>query len=128
MSDVGQGERGTKSNSESCAEYATMLGRARELAPALRERAERTEQLRRLPPETEQDLHAAGLFRIVQPKRVGGCEFDYVALIDFTAELARGDSSVAWNVANLAHHHWMLAKFEKAAQDRVWSENPDALI
>ena len=128
MSDVGQGERGTKSKSQSCAEHDTMLDRARELVPALRERAERTEQLRRLPPETEQDLHAAGLFRIVQPRRVGGCEFDYVALIDFTAELARGDSSVAWNVANLASHHWMLGMFEPAAQDRVWSENPDALI
>jgi len=126
MSEVGQAERGTKSSS--CTNYDTMLGRARALVPALRERAERTEQLRRLPPETEQDLHATGLFRLVQPSRVGGCEFDYVALIDFTAELARGDSSVAWNVANLGSHHWMLAMFEKAAQDRVWSDNPDALI
>jgi 3-hydroxy-9,10-secoandrosta-1,3,5(10)-triene-9,17-dione monooxygenase len=108
--------------------YETMLARARALVPVLRARAERTEQLRRLPPETEQELHEAGLFRILQPKSVGGFEFDYVALVDFSAELARGDASVAWNLANLASHHWMLAMFAPEAQARVWGENPEALI
>ena len=68
--------------------YAAMLARAEALIPQLRERASRTEELRRLPPETERDLHEAGLFRIVQPKRVGGSEFDYVALVD-CADAAR---------------------------------------
>lgn len=108
--------------------YEAMLAKARALVPVLRARAERTEQLRRLPPETEQELHEAGLFRILQPKSVGGFEFDYVALVDFSAELARGDASVAWNVANLASHHWMLAMFTQEAQARVWGENPEALI
>ena len=69
-------------------DYDAMLGRARALLPVLRERAAQTEDLRRLPPETERDLHTAGLFRIVQPRRVGGSEFDYVALVDFAAEVA----------------------------------------
>jgi len=63
-------------------DYATMVARARALIPRLRDRASKTEELRRLPPETERDLHDAGLFRIVHPKRVGGCELDYVALIE----------------------------------------------
>ena len=108
--------------------YQEMLGRARALVPALRERAERAEQLRRLDPETERELHEAGLFRILQPRRVGGSELDYVALIDFAAETARGDASVAWCLANLLSHHWMLAMFRPEAQARVWDENPDALI
>ena len=52
--------------------YAAMIARAEALLPRLRERAPRTEELRRLPPETERDLHDAGLFRILQPKRIGG--------------------------------------------------------
>ena len=56
--------------------YAAMVSRATALIPRLRERAARTEELRRLPPETERELHESGLFRIVQPKRVGGSEFD----------------------------------------------------
>ncbi|HEY3792976.1 MAG TPA: acyl-CoA dehydrogenase family protein, partial [Bradyrhizobium sp.] len=82
--------------------YAAMIGRAEALIPQLRERASRTEELRRLPPETERDLHDAGLFRIVQPKRVGGSEFDYVALVDCAEAIGRADASVAWNLANLA--------------------------
>jgi 3-hydroxy-9,10-secoandrosta-1,3,5(10)-triene-9,17-dione monooxygenase len=108
--------------------YAAMIGRAEALIPRLRDRASRTEQLRRLPPETERDLHDAGLFRIVQPKRVGGSEFDYVALVDCAEAIGRADASVAWNLANLASHHWMLAMFDKRAQDMVWNKDADALI
>jgi 3-hydroxy-9,10-secoandrosta-1,3,5(10)-triene-9,17-dione monooxygenase len=108
--------------------YTAMTTRARALIPQLRDRAARTEELRRLPPETERDLHETGLFRIVQPKRVGGSEFDYVSLVDCAELLARGDASVAWNFANLASHHWMLGLFEKHAQDLVWDKDADALI
>jgi 3-hydroxy-9,10-secoandrosta-1,3,5(10)-triene-9,17-dione monooxygenase len=108
--------------------YAETLERAHALLPALRERAQVTEDMRRLPPETERDLHQAGLFKILQPKRVGGCEFDYVALIDIADVIALADASVAWNVANLASHHWMLAMFDEQAQNAVWNENVDTLI
>ena len=62
--------------------YAAMIAKARALVPRLRERAARTEELRYLPPETERDLHDAGLFRMLQHKRIGGAELAYVALID----------------------------------------------
>src|SRR5712671_739386 len=108
--------------------YAAMIARANALIPQLRDRASRTEELRRLPPETERDLHEAGLFRIVQPKRVGGAEFDYVALVDCADAIGRADASAAWNFANLASHHWMLGMFDKRAQDLVWDKDADALI
>src|SRR5262245_2673877 len=100
--------------------YAAMLAKTRALVPRLRERAARTEELRRLPPETERDLHDAGLFRMLQPRRVGGAELDYVALIDCADLLGQADASVAWNFANLASHQWMLGMFEPKAQDLVW--------
>ncbi|HAO43933.1 MAG TPA: acyl-CoA dehydrogenase [Afipia sp.] len=108
--------------------YSEMLERARALVPMLRERAAKTEEMRRLPPETEKELHEAGLFRILQPKRVGGSELDYVALVDFADVVALADASVAWNLANLASHHWMLGMFDARAQDLIWNENVDALI
>ena len=74
--------------------------------------------------ETERDLHDAGLFRMVQPKRVGGSEFDYVALVDCADALGQGDASVAWNFANLASHHWMLGMFDPRAQDRSGTRTP----
>jgi 3-hydroxy-9,10-secoandrosta-1,3,5(10)-triene-9,17-dione monooxygenase len=73
-------------------------------------------------------LHDSGLFRIVQPKRVGGSEFDYVALVDCADALGQADASVAWNFANLASHHWMLGMFDQRAQDLVWNKDANALI
>jgi 3-hydroxy-9,10-secoandrosta-1,3,5(10)-triene-9,17-dione monooxygenase len=108
--------------------YAAMLDRARALLPDLSKRAAEAETRRHLMPEAERALHETGLFRILQPRRVGGSECDYVALTDISAILAHADASVAWNFANLASHHWMLGMFEPAAQHRVWDNNPDALI
>lgn len=105
-----------------------MVRRARELAPALNERVERTEQLRRMPEETEADLHRLGLFRIVQPRRVGGAELDVGVLIDVCAQIARVCPSTAWNLGNLASHHWMLGYFPPQAQDEIWEISPDTLI
>jgi 3-hydroxy-9,10-secoandrosta-1,3,5(10)-triene-9,17-dione monooxygenase len=108
--------------------YAAMMARAQALLPQLAARASRTEELRQLPPETERDLHDTGLFRILQPKRVGGSELDYVALVDFADVIGRADASVAWNLVNLASHHWMLGMFDKRAQDLIWDKDRDALI
>ena len=105
-----------------------MVGRARALTPLLRERAEATEQLRRMPDDIAQALHDSGLFRVMQPAQVGGCELGIGILVDVAAELAQGCASSAWNFANYASHHWMLGMYAKEAQDRVWDEMPDALI
>ncbi|MGY3488891.1 3-hydroxy-9,10-secoandrosta-1,3,5(10)-triene-9,17-dione monooxygenase [Bradyrhizobium sp. USDA 4011] len=128
MVEVGRGFDAKVPPGPDMGRYSTMVARARALVPALRERASQTEELRRLPPETERDLHDSGLFRILQPRRVGGSELDYVALVDCADALGQGDASVSWNFANLASHHWMLGMFAPEAQSAVWGENPDTLI
>ena len=108
--------------------YDEALARARALVPALRERAARAEQARRLPPETVAELDRTGLFRITQPKRWGGMELDFVSMLDIPAELARGCASTSWVLANIAIHHWMLALYEERAQEEIWGVNPDVQI
>jgi len=105
-----------------------LLQRATDLASVFAERAPRAEELRRLPPENERDLHESGLYRMLQPQAIGGSELGYDSLITIGAALAAGCASTAWNLTNLASHHWMLAMFPPVAQDRVWGEDPDALI
>jgi 3-hydroxy-9,10-secoandrosta-1,3,5(10)-triene-9,17-dione monooxygenase len=108
--------------------YDEALRRAREIVPALRERAQKCEDARMLIRENEQLLHETGLFRFHQPKAFGGMELDFVAIFDIPAEIARGCPSTAWNVGNLATHHWMLGYWEPETQHEVWDANPDALI
>jgi len=108
--------------------YDEAMARARAMVPALRERAASAEDMRSLLPDTKADLHAAGLLRMTQPKRWGGMELDWLSMFELPAELGRGCASTAWNVANLAIHHWMLAMYDERAQEEVWKENPDAEI
>jgi 3-hydroxy-9,10-secoandrosta-1,3,5(10)-triene-9,17-dione monooxygenase len=108
--------------------YAEAMRRAREIVPTLRERAQASEDARRLTRENEQLLHERGLFRFHQPKAFGGMELDFVAVVDISAELARGCPSTAWSVGNMACHHWMLGYYEPETQHEVWDANPDALI
>lgn len=108
--------------------YSEMLDRARALVPALAARAVDCEKLRRLPDETERDLHRSGLFRMVQPARVGGADLDVGILVDTCATIARVCPSTAWNLGNLASHHWMLGYFQPEAQDEIWDISRDTLI
>lgn len=108
--------------------FEELLARAEGLIPVLRERAPRAEQLRRLPDETIADLHSSGLFRMLQPARVGGSELPYRALFELTAVIGRGCGSTAWVLANLAAHHWLLAMWHPEAQEEIWGESPDSLI
>jgi 3-hydroxy-9,10-secoandrosta-1,3,5(10)-triene-9,17-dione monooxygenase len=108
--------------------FEELLARAEALIPVLRERAPRAEQLRRMPDETIADLHSSGLFRMLQPARVGGSELPYRTLCELSAVIGRGCGSTAWVLANLAAHHWMLGMWPRQAQDEIWGESPDSLI
>jgi 3-hydroxy-9,10-secoandrosta-1,3,5(10)-triene-9,17-dione monooxygenase len=108
--------------------YDEAIRRAREIVPILRERAQKAENARMLIRENEQLLHESGLFRFHQPRAFGGMELDFVAVVDIPAELARGCPSTAWNVGNVACHHWILGYYAPETQREVWDANPDALI
>ena len=102
--------------------------KAEALLPRLRERAARCEELRRLPDETLRDFHDAKLFRIHQPKRVGGAELEFAAVVTYGALFARACASTSWNWVNFAAHHMMLGMFPPQAQDEIWGASRDALI
>jgi len=102
--------------------------KAEALLPKLKERAPKCEELRRLPDETLRDFHDAQLFRIHQPKRVGGAELEFAAVVTYGALFARVCASTAWNWVNFAAHHMMLGMFPPQAQDEIWGSSVDALI
>jgi len=108
--------------------YEEAMRRAHECVPVLKQRAQACEDARTLLRENEQLLHEAGLFRFHQPKRFGGMELPFQAVVDIVAEVARGCPSTAWNVGNLGCHHWVLAYYPEETQREVWDANPDALI
>ena len=105
-----------------------LIANAADLVPVLRERATKTEELRRIPDETIADLKDAGLWRILRPECYGGYITDFGAMVDVSIELGRGCASTAWVYINLISHNWMLPFWPQQASDEIWGENPDALI
>ena len=105
-----------------------LVGRARELLPAIRARAKATEALRRLPDETMGELFAAGFLRICQPARYGGYEMAWGTHMAVARELARGCASTAWIVSVVGMHAVIAGRMQQRLQDAVWGDTRDMLI
>ena len=100
---------------------------AKQLASVLRERAEETERLRRLPVETIQDFQQAGFFKALQPAAYGGYELPVRTFLHAVIEVSRGCGSSGWVLAVLGIHNWLLALFDEQAQRDLWSQDPMVL-
>ncbi len=106
-----------------------LVGRARALAPKLRERAVRAERDRNIPQELVEEFIDAGLIHTLQPKRWGGYEHDHEVAFDIAVELGKSTcGSSAWCLNYLADHACMLALFPEEAQHDVWSCDKAACI
>ena len=108
-------------------EERAALERARRLIPLLAERAPAANAARQLPPETIAEYHAAGILRILQPKRFGGMQGRFSLFSRIVEELTYGCASSAWVYAVLAEHQWIIAQYPEAAQIDVWGSDPLAV-
>jgi alkylation response protein AidB-like acyl-CoA dehydrogenase len=88
----------------------TLIARAEQLVPVLRERAQRTEELRRIPDDTIADLEQAGLFQLVAPRSQGGYAYGMRELGTITRILAQGCASTAWVYSFLVVHNVSLTQ------------------
>src|ERR1700722_10902980 len=87
------------------------LAAANALLPGIRSRATRTEAERRVPQETIDELREAGLFDIATPRRFGGGELGFRALVEITEALASACGSTGWVYGVLCGPAWMASLF-----------------
>jgi len=104
-----------------------ILGRARKLIPHLAERAASATAARQIPAETIAEYHAAGILRILQPRRFGGMQGRFSLFSQIVEELSFGCASSAWVYAVLAEHQWIIAQYPERAQIDVWGDDPLAV-
>src|SRR5262252_6537890 len=107
---------------------AELLSRARELAPAFRERAAAAEKARCIPAASIEDLRRAGLLRTLQPAVLGGHELPLDEAVLITAVVAEGCGSTGWIQGIFSDHCATLGMFDGRAQQDVWGTSPDSLI
>jgi 3-hydroxy-9,10-secoandrosta-1,3,5(10)-triene-9,17-dione monooxygenase len=107
---------------------AAIVARARALAPALAARSLEGRRQRRIPDATIADMQAAGLFRVLQPRRWGGYEMDLVTFYEIELALAEGDMSTAWIYGVSGVHPWFMALLDDRAAQEVWGDDSSVLI
>jgi 3-hydroxy-9,10-secoandrosta-1,3,5(10)-triene-9,17-dione monooxygenase len=105
-----------------------VLDAVRELLPALRERAQDTEDLRRVPDENVKGLQDAGFFRLMQPRRYDGLEASPVDFYRGVRLVSSACGSTGWVSSVLGVHPWQLAIYDDRAQQEVWGEDPSTLV
>ncbi len=98
------------------------------LLPTIADRADKAEQERRISAETMADLAAAGVFRMLQPRRYGGLESDPSDFYRVVRTIAGACGSTGWVAAVVGCHPWQVALFPDDVQREVWGDDPGALI
>jgi 3-hydroxy-9,10-secoandrosta-1,3,5(10)-triene-9,17-dione monooxygenase len=105
-----------------------VLDAVRELLPGLRERAQETEDLRRIPDENVKALQDSGFFRLLQPARFGGVEASPVDFYRGVRLIASACGSTGWVSSVLGVHPWQLGLYDDRAQQEVWGVETSTLI
>ena len=108
--------------------HETFVVRTRAILPMLRDLEADNEANRRTHPDVVAAMRAAGLFRILQPSRLGGAELDLRTMHDVVRLLATASSSASWVLMVLLAHTWMLGMFDERVQDEIAADDPDTLI
>lgn len=106
----------------------SVLAAIDDLLPEIRDRAQATEDLRRLPDETVKALDDVGFFTLLQPQQWGGLQCDPALFFEATRRLASVCGSTGWVSSIVGVHNWHLALFDQRAQEEVWGEDPSTRI
>ena len=93
-----------------------MIRRAISMRQTLRSRQQETEAAGRILTGTNDEFVKAGFYRVVQPRRFGGYEFDLPTYVRVMAEVSRGCPSSGWVLALTAGHPIILADHPERAQ------------
>lgn len=101
-----------------------IIARAAALREHLRDDQEATEQRTHYSAQTHELFEQAGLYRILQPRRFGGYEFDIETFYRVVMELARGCPSTGWCFClGAAHVLQVAALFPEEAQQEIFAAN-----
>ncbi len=106
-----------------------VLEKINALLPEIEQRAQATEDLRRIPPdETVSSLETAGFFRLMQPEQWGGYQVDPVTFYEAVRRIASACGSTGWVSGIIGIHNWHLALFDQQAQEDVWGKDTNVRI
>jgi indole-3-acetate monooxygenase len=114
--------------SNTAAQTAAWVERARALAPAVEQWRDAGERERHLPHPLFEALRDAGVFRMSVSTVLGGDEVEDETAVRVTEELSRQDGSIGWNVMIASGAAIAASCLPAAALREVYRGGPDTVI
>jgi 3-hydroxy-9,10-secoandrosta-1,3,5(10)-triene-9,17-dione monooxygenase len=106
----------------------SVLAAIDDLLPQLRERAQETEDLRKIPDANINALEEIGFFKLLQPEHCGGLQRDPAVFYEAVRRIASACGSTGWVASIIGVHNWHLALFDQQAQVEVWGEDANVRV
>ncbi|MEM1435891.1 MAG: acyl-CoA dehydrogenase [Pseudomonadota bacterium] len=94
------------------------------LTPMLRDYAAQAEVQRKPVDEVMQAIEATGAYRWFVPKQYGGYEYSLRGFVEVALALGGGCTSHAWVTTFCMEHNWLLALYDRPAQDDLFGSRP----
>lgn len=124
----GKARRGRVPSGTSSDTTESLLVRARQLAPLIREHSDIAERDRRLPKPVLDALGAAGFQSLFTPRAFGGLEVDPVTCARIVEEIASADSAAGWALQSANVNAWWASRLVDAAAEEIYGTNPGAMM
>lgn len=106
-----------------------VLNNAKKIAQDIRERTKETEELRRIPESTIQQLKDMDIMKMLRPKRYGGLETSVHTYSQVILELSKACASTGWVASLCAIREVMVAEsFNEEAHLEIFGENPEDVL
>jgi 3-hydroxy-9,10-secoandrosta-1,3,5(10)-triene-9,17-dione monooxygenase len=109
-------------------DHDEIMRRVAAISPTLSVHAHECDVARMLTAESMAAMVKAGMFRIPQPRRVGGYELSLRTLADAVTSLSEACPSSGWVLMVMGAHHWCMGSFPETAQDDVFGGGRDGLV
>ncbi len=123
MQDIANGTRASVSP-----ECEALLETATALQPIVHGYQDEIERERRLPKPLVEQLRAAGLYRMVIPRQMGGSQVDVLTYLRAAELIAEADGSAGWNLANNAVGQFVALSLPDEGVEEIFAHGPDTIV
>jgi alkylation response protein AidB-like acyl-CoA dehydrogenase len=105
-----------------------LISRAEAVRPMVAAASDQIESTRRLPPALLDNLHEAGLFRLLLPRSSNGIETDPLTFFHVIETIARADASAAWCLSQAGGCAMSAAYLDLPVAHAIFGNDPRAVL
>jgi indole-3-acetate monooxygenase len=107
---------------------AELLDAVQRIAPVIQQHADEAERAGRLSPATVEVMRTARLFRMFNPKTLGGLEVSPLTCARVIEAVTALDSAAGWTLTNVLAYAFFCARLPEGGTEEIFGGDPDAII